>query len=187
MTDQEILESIRRNDLERPVRELYRHLPMVKSTLKKYGTPEQQIIEIFNDGIVLLLEKAQAPSFELRSRFSTFLTGICLNYWRNECRRSMRRTTAELDSELAKVHAYLDFDAEREEKLRIMDRVLDTIQERCKTLLKLFYLEKKSMAEIAGMMGFGSEKSAKTQKYKCMEKAQAEAVKELSNLQNTVL
>ncbi len=63
---------------------------------------------------------------------------------------------------------------------------MEKIQDRCKQLLRLFYFENERMAEIAKKMGFSSEKSAKTQKYKCMEKAHQLAKKELKNLENPV-
>lgn len=186
MTDQEILACIRRKEFERPVKELYKHLPMVQGTLLKYGAPETVIPEIFNDSLVLLLEKTQAPSFELSSKLSTYLTGICLNNWRNESRKMNSHRSVELDVELAESYAFVDYDWEKEEKLRLLDSILEKIQDRCKKLLRLFYFEKKRMAEIAEAMGFSSEKSAKTQKYKCMERAHELAKKEFHNLQNPV-
>lgn len=186
MTDQEILVRIRRKDFERPVKELYKHLPMIQGTLLKYGAPETLIPEIFNDGLVLLLEKTQQPSFELTSKLSTYLTGICLNHWRNESRKLSTRKMVDLDVEIAQQYAFVEYDSDKEDKLRLLDSVLEKIQDRCKKLLRLFYFENKRMAEIASAMGFSSEKSAKTQKYKCMERAHQLAKEEFHNLQKPV-
>lgn len=186
MTDQEILVCIRRGDFEKSVKELYKHLPMIEGALKKYGASETVIPEIFNDSLVLLLEKSQEPNFQLTSKFSTYLTGICLNNWRNESRKLSTRKKVELDAELTQTYAFVEYDSDKEEKLRLLDKVLEKIQDRCKKLLQLFYFENKRMAEIAETLGFSSEKSAKTQKYKCMEKAHQLAKQELANLQNPV-
>lgn len=186
MTDQEILDSIRRGDFERPVKELYKHLPMIEGTLAKYGAPNTVIPEILNDSLVLLLEKVQSPTFSLSSKLSTYLTGICLNNWRNESRKMSSHKRVELDVEIAQTYAFVEYDSDKEEKLRLLDTVLEKIQDRCKQLLHLFYFDKKRMTEIAETMGFSSEKSAKTQKYKCMEKAHQLAKQEFQNLKNPV-
>ncbi len=186
MTDQEILVCIRRKEVEQPVKELYKYLPMIQGMLMKYGAPEILVPEIFNDSLVLLLEKTQDPSFQLTSKFSTYLTGICLNHWRNESRKIASRNQVDLDVEIAQTYAFVEYDSDKEEKLRLLDTVLEKIQDRCKTLLRLFYFENKRMAEIANEMGFSSEKSAKSQKYKCMEKAHELAKQEFQHLQNPV-
>lgn len=186
MTDQEILVCIRRKEFEKSVKELYKHYSLVQGTLYKYGASDSLIPEIFNDGLVLLLEKAQASDFQLSSKFSTYLTGVCLNLWRNESRKISARQRMELDAEIDQNYAFLEYDSEKEEKLRILDTVLEKIQDRCKQLLRLFYFENKRMAEIAETMGFSSEQSAKTQKYKCIEKAHELAKKEFQNLQHPV-
>jgi hypothetical protein len=43
-------------------------------------------------------------------------------------------------------------------------------------MLQLFYLKKKSMAELAKEFGFKSEKVAKNQKYKCLQYAKQKAL-----------
>ncbi len=187
MTDQEIIQFIRDKSFDRAVRELYKHEPMVRRTLFKYGAPETLVPEIFNDGLVLLLEKTQQTDFKLSSKLSTYLTGICLNHWRNQSRKISNKNRVELDIEIAQSYAFVDYDADKEEKLQLLDTILEKIQDRCKQLLRLFYFENKRMSEIANKMGFSSEKSAKTQKYKCMEKAHELAKRELHNLQNPVV
>jgi RNA polymerase sigma factor (sigma-70 family) len=186
MTDQEILLSIRNKELDRAVRELYTHEPMIRRTLFKYGAPETLVLEIFNDGLVLLLEKAQQSDFHLSSKLSTYLTGICLNHWRNQSSTLPNKHRVEMDIELAQTYAFVDYDTEKEEKLKLLDTVLEKIQDRCKQLLRLFYFEDKRMSEIADEMNFSSVNSAKTQKYKCIEKAHELAKQELQNLQNPV-
>ena len=186
MTDQEILQNIRSKAFDRAVKELYKHEPMVRRTLFKYGAPETLVPEIFNDGLVLLLEKTQEDDFKLTSKLSTYLTGICLNHWRNQSRKLSTKVRVELDLEIEQSYAFVDYDSDKEEKLQLLDTILEKIQDRCKKLLRMFYFEGKRMAEIAKKLGFSSEKSAKTQKYKCMEKAHELAKRELHNLQNPV-
>jgi len=50
----------------------------------------------------------------------------------------------------------------------MMENALQKIGEPCKSLLEAFYIEKKSMPEIAGIFGYTNADNAKTQKYKCL-------------------
>ena len=50
----------------------------------------------------------------------------------------------------------------------LMENALQKIGEPCKSLLEAFYIEKKSMPEIADSFGYTNADNAKTQKYKCL-------------------
>ena len=49
-----------------------------------------------------------------------------------------------------------------------MDKALNNLGEPCKTLLEAYYMQKKSMVEIAGSFGYTNADNAKNQKYKCL-------------------
>jgi DNA-directed RNA polymerase specialized sigma24 family protein len=58
-------------------------------------------------------------------------------------------------------------------------RYLESTGQKCMDLLKNFYYDKLSMAEIAQSFGFSGERSATVQKFKCLEKVR-ETVKSKS-------
>jgi len=189
MTDREIVSLIQAKKLEKPIKELYKEFPSTRLTLIKYGANENQAPEIFNDSLVLLIEKVNQPNFELTAKLASFLIGICLFKLKNLLRKENRSSQfVQFSDELNQNYhlAQADFDEEKEEKLAIIDSILSTIQERCKKLLQLFYFENKSMQQIADQMNFSSMQSAKTQKYKCLEKAHEMANQQLLTLKNTV-
>ena len=74
----------------------------------------------------------------------------------------------------------IGYQEEKEEKLKMMESILNTISEKCKKIFEMFYFNKQSMQIIADRLGFSSVNSAKTQKYKCMERAMKMA-NEMSN------
>ena len=47
----------------------------------------------------------------------------------------------------------------------------DLLGEKCRQLLILFYFKRNSFREIASLLKFGSEETAKNQKYRCIQKA----------------
>jgi hypothetical protein len=69
-----------------------------------------------------------------------------------------------------------DLDSNEEAKIACAEKALETIGEKCWHILKAFYYEGLSMAKIALQFGFSSEKSAKNQKYKCLERAKLKFV-----------
>ncbi len=49
-----------------------------------------------------------------------------------------------------------------------MERGLSSLGEPCKSLLEAYYLQKRSMTEIAATFGYTNADNAKSQKYKCL-------------------
>ncbi len=52
----------------------------------------------------------------------------------------------------------------------LMEQAMGKIGEPCKSLLDAYYLQKKSMQDIAAEFGYTNADNAKTQKYKCLDK-----------------
>ena len=49
-----------------------------------------------------------------------------------------------------------------------MDKAISNLGEPCKSLLEAYYLQKRSMLEIATSFGYTNAETAKNQKYKCL-------------------
>jgi len=76
--------------------------------------------------------------------------------------------SAESVDEVVSVEEELDVHEKRNADLIIMENALNKIGEPCKSLLEAYYLQKKSMPEIAEFFGYTNADNAKTQKYKCL-------------------
>ena len=59
---------------------------------------------------------------------------------------------------------------DREFLLNLLQRALESMPENCRMMFRQFYWEKKTMAEIALMLGLRGPDSAKTTKNRCMDK-----------------
>ena len=70
--------------------------------------------------------------------------------------------------EVVAVEEELDIHEKRDADLITMEIALNKIGEPCKSLLEAYYLQKKSMPEIADFFGYTNADNAKTQKYKCL-------------------
>ena len=50
----------------------------------------------------------------------------------------------------------------------MMEKAMSGLGEPCKSLLEAFYMQKRSMQEIASGFGYTNAENAKNQKYKCL-------------------
>lgn len=172
MTDTEIIAAIRRGKREKPIRQLYKEFPKIRVLVVSSGCREELAKEIFNDSLVLLIEKVSSPDFVLTSKLSTYLYGINRFLLQNILRKEQKQNRAVLWEEAMHLtDEDLDYDFEKEAKMKAMEKILSSVTEKCRKIFQLFYYEQKTMEYISGKLGFSSVNSAKTQKYKCLEKA----------------
>lgn len=172
MTDQEIIRSIRQGNREKAICFLYNEYPKIRVLVLKSGCNEIVAKELFNDSLLLLIEKIQQPSFELTSKLTTYLYGINRFLVKNELRKQ-QRTGVELEwsDTLILSESDLGYDMEKEERFQKLEYVMQQVSERCREIFNRFYLRKESMEMIAAALEYSSVNSAKTQKYKCLERA----------------
>ncbi|MFT6982661.1 MAG: RNA polymerase sigma factor (sigma-70 family) [Crocinitomicaceae bacterium] len=171
MTDLEIIHSLRKGQRENVIRFLYKELPKIEALLLKSGCDVILANEIFNDSLILFIEKVESPDFVSTSNLTTFLYGINRFLVMRAIRDSRKRKHLEWNNTLIVSEEDLNYDFEKEEKLQKIESILNVITEKCKKIFQLFYFNKNSMESIAKELGFSSVNSAKTQKYKCLQKA----------------
>jgi RNA polymerase sigma factor (sigma-70 family) len=107
----------------------------------------------------------------LTAKLSTYLFSVSKFMWKDELKKKNKKVSSEFTTK-----ADLSFEEQgetalQEGKFQTAEEALETLGDKCLSILKAFYHQGKKMSEIATLFGFGSEKSAKNQKYKCLEKA----------------
>ena len=171
MKDLEIIENIRAGKREKALKFLYKEFPKVQANVCRSGGSKEEAEEIFSDALLLMIEKVSHPQFELSSKLTTYLYGIARFLWLNELKKSRRKHELEWSETLILTAEDLDYDSDEEEQLQVLEQVISKVSEKCQKIFNLFYFQKKSMQEIADLLGFSNLNSAKTQKYKCIERA----------------
>ena len=78
--------------------------------------------------------------------------------------------TISIDQHNEEREASLTIDEKQQAEDEFLDRAFDLLPPDCKTLLKRFYWDHKTMDEIASILGMRNADSAKTKKNKCMNK-----------------
>lgn len=166
-----MIASLRSGNREKPIKALYKEYPKIERLIINNGLSKEIAKEVFNDSLILLIEKVQSPDFLLTSKMTTYLYGINRFLVQNELRKQRKKNEIAWTDGMNIADNDFGYDIEKEEKLKRLESLLTQISEKCLQLFKLFYFEKKSMSHIAAELGYTSVNSAKTQKYKCIERA----------------
>ena len=172
MDDNSIIQLLRSNKQEKGFSALYTHYPKVEKMIYRSGGSRADAKDIYQEALIILYRKALTPSFQLTSQLGTFLFGVARILWQNEIKMRGKTTTdSYTEQDNAELSQDINTEIEEERKLQLAEKAIASIGEKCKQILKLFYLDQKSMAEIAELLGYSSENTAKNQKFKCLESA----------------
>ena len=167
--EQILLQGLAAND-KKAVETIYRenYLTIQSYIIKNNGYPEDAR-DIFQEAMIVLYEKVSSGSFELTCQIKTYLYSVCRRLWLKRLQQIQRFNPAvETVDEIVPVEEELEGHEKRDADLVVMENALNKIGEPCKSLLEAYYLQKKSMPEIAEFFGYTNADNAKTQKYKCL-------------------
>ncbi|HET6253411.1 MAG TPA: sigma-70 family RNA polymerase sigma factor [Puia sp.] len=185
MDDHRLLELIRTGNNDLALRELYRNFPAIRKLIRSKGGTGKDAEDVFQEALLILIRNSQKHGFQLTARLSTYLYSVCRFLWNDELRR--RRPTLPYSAETGLDPAdetQLHTELEKEQRIRLAERVLDELKDRCRELLLLFYCDKLPLKEVALRMNYSSGNVAKNQKYKCLEAAKLR-LKELHSTSKT--
>lgn len=167
--ERELLRGLATNDtiaIETIYRESY---PVVQAYIVKNNGYADDARDIFQEAMIVLYENVQSSSFNLNCQIRTYLYSVCRRLWLKKLQRESRyNPSIDTIQEIVPVEEELEYHEKKDQEFQIMESALSKIGEPCKSLLEAFYIEKKSMPEIAEIFGYTNADNAKTQKYKCL-------------------
>lgn len=188
MSDTEIIEKIKTGEHSLAIEKLYKNFPAFRNSLKKAGGKSSDAEDIFQDALVILIQKLSDQSFKLTCAINTFLFSICRNLSKEYFKKKGREINLVLNDSEPEIDLHsIDELIAQEHKFQALDRILMKVGEKCLQLLQSFYIKGKAMSDIALELGFKSENSAKTQKYKCLEKARNLTTTTLSEIKSELV
>jgi len=167
--EEELLKGLAAND-SNSVETIYRenYLAIQAFVIKNNGNPDDAR-DIFQEAMIVLFEKARSSSFILSCQLQTYLYSVCRRLWLKRLQKQ-NRFSSEIETlhEVVAVDDEMNLHERTNRDFKLMEDTLLKIGEPCKSLLEAFYIEKKSMPEIAVSFGYTNADNAKTQKYKCL-------------------
>ena len=167
--EQQLLEGLALND-RKAIESIYKqHYNMVLALILNNNGTSDDARDIFQEAMIVLYEKVKSGSFELNCLIKTYLYSVCRRLWLKRLSQQ-QRISPEVDKleETVPVEEDLEQHEQKDLDFQLMERSMKNLGEPCKSLLEAYYLQKKSMVEIAGTFGYTNADNAKNQKYKCL-------------------
>lgn len=174
-SDKEIIECLRSRQ-SYVVRYLSdRYLPMIRLMVTQLGGTSEDAKDIFQDGLIIMLEKIDSNQFKLSCKFKTFLYSVCENLWKSVLEK--RKAANNYFNRRLDQSSEKDFSEEYDNQLyeSMLNEVFETLDPTCKEILKLYWQEYSPM-EIAEKLGYTY---GYVRKKKC--ECQSELLKRISN------
>lgn len=167
--EQELLKGLAMND-KKAVETIYKdNFNMVQSLIINNNGTAQEAKDIFQEAMIVLLEKARSGSFELNCLIKTYLYSVCRRLWLKKLQQNSRFTSdIESSVEIVPVEEDLEEHEKRDAEFEMMEKAIGSLGEPCKSLIEAFYIQKRTMQDIAGQFGYTNADNAKNQKYKCL-------------------
>lgn len=170
MGDQEIISNLKARD-ERMLKicytSFYRKAYRVLRDRFRYDVPTFN--EIFQDSIIALWRNTAKEEFVLTCKLSTYIIAIALRLSLKHMDRKVRYVDKE-----ETFWSGLNGEADEMEDSTIRNeriaKCLGCVSLACQRILKLYYFDELSLDQIAERLNLKGRNSAKTLKYKCMQK-----------------
>ncbi len=164
-----LLKGLAIND-KKAVENIYRdNFNMVQSlVINNNGSPDDAK-DLFQEAMIVLYEKVRSGSFELNCQIKTYVYAVCRRLWLKRLQQLDRFSPSVENLEAAvPVEEDIEEHEKRNAEFETMDKAIGSLGEPCKSLLEAYYLQKKTMQEIAFNFGYTNAENAKNQKYKCL-------------------
>lgn len=151
---------------KREIKQLYKHFPMVRNLLSSLGCDKETAEDLFQEALIIYINRKKDTAFKFELEPIHFVKQTSKLLWYNEARKRQKQVDTIIPSE------ELEEDWFQKEMLhQQLEKAISKLGDQCKELLQLFYGFGNSMAEIAEKLHFRNEQVAKSQKYRCLQKA----------------
>lgn len=143
----------------------------IKYLINKNTGYDEDAEDVFQDALIIIYKKIREDQFNLTCSFKTYLYSVSRNLWLQKLgkRKTINKDIQDVENyiEMPDDSSYEDH-VEENEKYKLYQLHFLSLGEDCQKVLRLF-LKKTPLKEIARIMGYKTEKYAKTRKFLCKE------------------
>ena len=153
------------------------YLPAVIKLVINEGGSRDDAMDVFQDGIMALYNNIRKGKYVINENtmISTYFLQICKFRWYDVKKSARYRTTDTITDEVKNTFgADAEPNFEEVDKYNGLHKVIDTLGDQCKEILRRFYWEKQKMDEIASALKMTAA-SLKNGKYRCMQRLKTKA------------
>ena len=163
-----LLQGLARND-KKAVETIYRdNYNMIQVLIINNNGSPDDAKDVFQEAMIVLYEKVRSGTFELNCQIKTYVYSVCRRLWLKRLQQLNRFSPAVENMETVPVEEEIEEHERRNTEFDMMDKAISNLGEPCKSLLEAYYLQKRTMQEIAANFGYTNADNAKNQKYKCL-------------------
>ena len=167
-SERSLLQGLARND-KKAIETIYKeNYNLVQALVINNSGTAEDAKDIFQEAMIVLYEKVQSGTFELNCQIKTFVYSVSRRLWLKRLMQQNRFQLSDGHEESVSVDEDMEEHEKRNTEFVMMEKAMNGLGEPCKSLLEAFYLQKKSMQDIAGSFGYTNSENAKNQKYKCL-------------------
>ncbi len=184
-TSEQIVANLRNGNRE-SYKALYKEnfASVEKFIVNNSGTPDDAK-DIFQDAMLVLIQKLRGDNFELTASLKTYIIAICKNLWFKKLRkisyhREIELTEIQSDQFYCEISSSIYNEKTYWEKLQTY---LRKITAHCNYLIQSMFFKNKNIEDIQKEFGYSSLHNAQNQKHKCI--TQLRKIKEAHELADT--
>jgi RNA polymerase sigma factor (sigma-70 family) len=179
LTDATLLERLRAEDTTSFALLYTYYFPTVAAYVQQNSGSRTDAEDLFQEAIVVLLQKVRQPNFEFTSSLKTYLYAIARHLWLKRLRNQRLVFLEEVPSYALETPTepwtcQEPLEKSTEEKVQIW---LQKITQHCQRLLKALFFYQQPMTELMETMGWKNRHTADNQKYKCIQQMKKEKEK----------
>lgn len=167
--EQELLKGLAISD-KKATETIYKeNYNMVQSLVINNSGTVHEAKDVFQEAMIVLFEKARSGNFELNCQIKTYVYSVCRRIWLKRLQQ-LNRYSIEMETlaEVVPVEDDIEAHDKRDEEFVMMEKAVSNLGEPCKSLIEAFYIQKRTMQDIASQFGYTNADNAKNQKYKCL-------------------
>jgi RNA polymerase sigma factor (sigma-70 family) len=176
-TDNVLLEQLKTED-NASFQVLYKfYFPAVASFVRQNTGNSADAEDIFQETIMVLLQKVRQPDFVLTSTLKTYLCAIAKNLWLKRLRDNKLISVDEFESYQIESETFsIEIHPEKTNEQKLIFW-LTKITRNCQDILKALFYYKEPMESIMKKMGWKNKHTAANQQYKCIQQVKKEREK----------
>ncbi len=146
------------------------YFPTIASYIKQNLGNNEDAEDIFQEAIIVLLQKVRQPDFILTSSLKTYLYAVAKNLWLKRLRDNKIKT---VDNELRLITyraetESIEIEPEKSKEEKVENWLLK-ITRNCQNILKALFFYEVPMDSLMVKMGWKNKHTASNQKHKCIQ------------------
>jgi len=153
------------------------YFPFVRAYVTRNSGKLEDAEDVFQDTMVILLQKVNQKNFTLTSSLKTYFIAIAKNQWLKRSRDNRLLPVESMEKYqpgTAACPVEMRPEKTNEEKMNVW---LSKITANCQRILKALFFYREPIERIAKKMGWKNKHTAANQKYKCIEQVRRERLR----------